>query len=449
MLTDPDLTAPHLVEPRGLYAGRALAVVRPGSTREVAAVMAVCHAAGVPVVPQGGNTGLVGGQVPFEHGREIVLSLLRLDRVRSLDAPSNAMTVEAGVTLRRAQDEAERADRLFPLSLASEGTCTIGGTLATNAGGTAVLAYGNARDLVLGLEVVLADGRVLDDLKTLRKDNSGYALSQLFVGQEGTLGIVTAASLKLFPRPRARETAVVGVPDPAAALALLTLARDAATVTTFELIPRVGVDFVLAHTPARDPLPTPHPWYVLIEIVSAETRDLSAVLQGVLEEGAARAIVTDAALAASLAQRQAFWRIREDLSGVQGREGGSIKHDISVPVGSIPAFMAEAEAAVRARMPDVRIVSFGHVGDGNLHYNLSQPVGADREAFLARWREMNEVVHAVVARHHGSIAAEHGVGRLKRDLLPGVKDPVALDVMRTLKTALDPRRILNPGKVLD
>ena len=448
VLTDPDLTGAHLVEPRGLYRGAALAVIRPGSTAEVAAILAVCHATASPVVAQGGNTGLVGGQVPFEHGREIVLSLRRLDRVREVDATSNVITVEAGVTLARVQAEAEGVDRLFPLSLASEGSATIGGTLATNAGGTAVLAYGNARDLALGLEVVLADGRVLSGLSKLRKDNTGYDLKHLFMGQEGTLGIITAASLKLFPKPKARQTAFIGVASPAAALALLTLARDHATVATFELVPRIGVDFVLAHTASRDPLATPHPWYVLLETVSAEPTGLANATDAFLEEGLERGLVTDAVVAASLDQRDAFWRIREDLSAVQGREGGSIKHDVAVPVGSIPAFMEEAEAAVRARMPDVRIVAFGHLGDGNLHYNLSQPVGADKDAFLARWGEMNAIVHAVVARYAGSIAAEHGVGRLKRGLLPGIKDPVALEVMRTLKAALDPLGILNPGKVI-
>ena len=448
VVVDADVMAPHLVEPRGLYAGAAVAVVRPGTTAEVAAVLALCHRTRTPVVPQGGNTGLVGGQVPFEHGREIVLSLARLDRIRDVDATSNVMVAEAGVTLARVQEEADRVDRLFPLSLASEGTCTIGGNLATNAGGTAVLAYGNARDLVLGLEVVMADGRVMAGLGKLRKDNTGYDLKHLIMGSEGTLGIITAASLKLFPKPRARETAYVGVADPRQALALLKLAQANATVTTFEMIPRIGVDFVTTHSPNRDPLQGRHAWVVLLEIVSAEDRDLAATLQAILEQALEQEIVEDAVIAASLDQRDAFWRIRETLPLVQGHEGGSIKHDVSVPVASIPAFISEADAAVRAGMPDVRIVAFGHVGDGNLHYNLTQPKGADKQAFLARWAEMNAIVHAVVARHHGSVAAEHGVGRLKRDLLGQVKDAVALDAMRAIKHALDPLGILNPGKVL-
>jgi FAD/FMN-containing dehydrogenase len=449
VLVDADRIAGHLVEPRKLFQGATLAVVRPGSTAEVAAVLRACHAAGTPVVTQGGNTGLVGGQVPFEHGREIVLSLARLDRVREVDPTSNVMVAEAGVTLARVQAEAEAAGRLFPLSLASEGSCTIGGNLATNAGGTAVLHYGNARDLVLGLEVVLADGRVMAGLGKLRKDNTGYDLKHLFIGSEGTLGVITAASLKLFPVPRARATAFVGLDSPAHALDLLTLAQARATVTTFELMPRIGLDFVVAHSSCRDPLGMPHAWYVLIEIVSAEAEALDETMEALLSDAAERGILADAAIAASLDQRDDFWRLRETLPLVQAKEGGSIKHDVSVPVASVPAFMVEAEAAVKGRMPDVRICAFGHLGDGNLHYNLTQPKGADPEAFLGRWAEMNAVVHDVVLRYEGSVAAEHGVGRLKAGTLRSVKDPVAYALMRTLKAALDPTGLLNPGKVLD
>ena len=447
VIAAPEDMAAYLLEPRRKFAGAALAVIRPGSAADVAAVLRFCNEHALAVVPQGGNTGLVGGQVPHPHGREIVLSLTRLDRVRETDALSNTMTVEAGVTLARAQAEADRVGRLFPLSLASEGSCTIGGNLATNAGGTAVLAYGNARDLVLGLEVVLADGRVFGGLNKLRKDNTGYDLKNLFVGSEGTLGVITAAVLKLMPRPRSIATAIAGVADPTAALALLGVAQDRGPVTSFELIPRIGIDLVLRHAGGRDPLAARHPWYVLIELSSpAAGADQSLV--DLLEDGASAGLIADAVVATSEDQRLAFWALRESLSEVQGREGGSIKHDISVPLAAVPAFMAEAEAAVTARLPGVRVVAFGHLGDGNLHYNLSQPVGADKAAFLSRWEEMNGIVHGLVVRHDGSISAEHGIGQLKRDLLPGVKDPVALDLMRQIKRTLDPMGILNPDKVL-
>lgn len=448
LLTEAVDTSAYLVEPRQKFTGATRAVVRPGGTDEVSGVLALCQAHGVGVVAQGGNTGLVGGQIPHPHGREILLSLTRLDRIRETDPLSNSMTVEAGVTLARAQAEAERVDRLFPLSLASEGSATIGGNLATNAGGTAVLAYGNARDLVLGLEVVLADGRVLRNLNKLRKDNTGYDLRHLFIGSEGTLGVITAAVLKLLPRPRSRSTAFVGVSSPDAALQLLGLSQGQGHVTSFELLPRLGLELVLSHAGGRDPLDTPHPWYVLVEFSSGTLDGAEAVLLPVLEQGFATGLIDDAAVAASGHQRTAFWSLRENLSEVQGREGGSIKHDISVPLAEIPSFMAEAEAAVTAAMPGVRIVAFGHLGDGNLHYNLSQPVDADKAAFLARWEEMNAIVHAIVVAHGGSISAEHGIGQLKRDLLPTVKDPVALDVMHMLKRAFDPAGILNPGKVL-
>ncbi len=451
VVTDPDLIAGHLVEPRGLYQGRALALVRPDSTAQTARVAAFCNDRRVPVVPQGGNTGLVGGQIPDSSGGEIVLSLRRMDRVREVDADANAMIVEAGVTLANAQAAAQRADRLFPLSLASEGTCTIGGNLSTNAGGVAVIAYGNARDLVLGVEVVLADGRVINGLTKLRKDNTGYDLKNLFIGAEGTLGIITAAALKLFPNPRSLATAFVGLADPAQALRLLEIARQfaGAGVTSFELIPRIGIDFVLAHAAgARDPLGARHRWYVLIEISSQLTTGVDETMEAVLQAALERGVIEDASIAASQQQRLAFWLLRDSLSEVQGKEGGSIKHDVSVPVSAAPAFLARASEAVEAFIPGARVVPFGHLGDGNIHFNVSQPIGADRTAFLAQWEAMNEVVHGVVAQFNGSISAEHGVGQLKRTLLRKTKDPVALEVMRALKATLDPRGILNPGKVL-
>ncbi|HXW19266.1 MAG TPA: FAD-binding oxidoreductase [Roseiarcus sp.] len=451
VVVDPEMLASHLIEPRGLYQGRALALVRPGSTAEIAGVLAFCNKARIPVVPQGGNTGLVGGQTPDESGDQIILSLKRMNRVREVDADGNAMIVEAGVTLSAAQAAAEAADRLFPLSLASEGTCTIGGNLSTNAGGVGVMAYGSMRDLALGLEVALANGEVFSALGKLRKDNTGYDLKDLFIGAEGTLGVISAASLKLFPRPAAMATAFVGLADPKAAVRLLTLAhrRFGAGVTSLELLPRIGLEFVLRHVSgARDPLASPHAWYVLIEISSQLATGvedaLSEVLQGAIEQG----VVEDAAIAATLQQRKAFWRLREELSDVQGAEGGSIKHDVSVPVGASPDFIAEAGRAVLDHLADARIVAFGHLGDGNIHFNVSQPVGADKQAFLARWQEVNEIVHAVVAKHKGSISAEHGIGRLKRGLLEKTKDPVALALMRAIKSTLDPNGILNPGAVL-
>jgi FAD/FMN-containing dehydrogenase len=439
-----------LHEPRDLFTGEAACIVKPGSTAEVAAIARLCHETSTPLVPQGGNTGLVGGQTPASR-ESIVLWLGRLQAVREIDLSSNTMIIEAGATLARAQDEASQAGRLFPLSLASEGSCTIGGNLATNAGGTAVIAYGNARDLVNGLEVVLADGRILSNLSKLRKDNTGYDLKNLFIGSEGTLGIITAAVLKLFPKPRAIETALIGLASPAKAVALLGLALEHAggEVTTFELIPRIGLDFVFAHAPdARDPLQTKHKWYVLLELSSQNHDGLGERLLSLLSAASDQGIVEDAAIAASEGQRAAFWRLRELLPEVQKREGGSIKHDISVPIAEVPVFLDEVERALSAAMPGARMVRFGHLGDGNIHCNVSQPLGADKAAFLARWDEINAIVHGVVAKHHGSISAEHGIGQLKRTLLPQVKDKVAMEVMRALKHTLDPNNILNPGKVL-
>jgi D-lactate dehydrogenase (cytochrome) len=448
-ISDPQAQEAYVVELRGLYRGRTPLVLRPGSVAEVAAILRLANDTRTPIVPQGGNTGLVGGQVP--HDGEIVLSLTRLDRIREVDPTSNTMTCEAGVVLAKAQERAADADRLFPLSLGAEGSCTIGGNLSTNAGGTAVLAYGNSRELALGLEVVLADGRIWNGLGKLKKDNTGYDLKNLFVGAEGTLGVITAAVLKLFPRPRAVETAFVGVPSPHAALALLGLASERAggMITSFELLPRIGIEFAVRHGPGcRDPLGAPHPWYVMIELSSQASEGLRGMLEDLLGAGVERDLVSDATIAASLDQAKAFWHLRAMLSDVQKSEGGSIKHDVSVPVAAVPDFIAEASAAVEAMVENCRPVPFGHLGDGNIHFNVSQPVGTDKAAFLARWDEMNTLVHGIVAKYHGSISAEHGIGRLKRHLLPGVKDPVALDLMRSLKRILDPNGILNPGKVL-
>ena len=405
------------------------------------------------VVPQGGNTGLVGGQIPGQEDRqgEVLLSLSRMNQLRESDKASMTMTVEAGMTLADVQAHADAAGALFPLSLASEGSCTIGGNLATNAGGTAVLAYGNARDLVTGLEVVLADGRVLSNLSKLKKDNTGYDLKHLFMGSEGTLGIITAAVVKLYPRPRSVQTAFVGMQSPANALALLNLAqaRAGTDVKTFELMARFGLEIVLKHASGvRDPLAGKHDWYVLLELGSQMESGLEDTMMALLEEAAEAGIIEDATLAASLDQRRGFWKLREDMSDMQKHEGGSIKHDVSVPVALVPQFLEDMYPAVEKFMPGARPCPFGHLGDGNIHCNITQPVGMDKQAFLDVWYGMNEVVHAIVTRLQGSISAEHGIGTLKRDLLPEVKNPVAMDVMRTLKQALDPEGILNPGKVL-
>ncbi len=451
VITDADAMVPYLKEWRDLFRGKAQAIVRPGSTEEVVALVKLAAATGTALVPQGGNTGLVGGQIPVAEGREIILSLQRMDKIRAVDPDSDTMTVEAGLTLQKAQGAAEAAGRLFPLSLASEGSCTIGGNLSTNAGGTAVLAYGNARELCMGLEVVLADGRVWNGLRQLRKDNTGYDLKNLFIGAEGTLGIITAAVLKLFPLPAARATAFLAVPSPDEALALLNAAKAGAggTLTTFEILSRTGLDFVLRHASgARDPLSEPSPWYVLMEVCAQSASGLDEAVETFLSEALEKGLVTDAALAGSLNQRNDFWKLREMLSEVQTYEGGSIKHDVSVPLHAVPAFISRASEAVVAMVPGCRPVPFGHMGDGNIHFNVSQPVGADKQAFIGRWSEVNQAVHAIVSEMHGSISAEHGIGRLKRDLLPGVKDPVELALMKTLKATLDPQGILNPGAVV-
>jgi len=448
-ITDASAQEPYLTEQRGLYRGYTPLVLRPGSAEEVAAVLKLANETRTAIVPQGGNTGLVGGQTP--HNGEVVLSLARMDSIREIDPASNTMTCDAGVVLAKAQAAAAEADRLFPLSLGAEGSCTIGGNLSTNAGGTGALAYGVARDLVLGLEVVLADGRILHGLNKLKKDNTGYDLRHLFIGAEGTLGIITGAVLKLFPRPRAVETAFIGLPSPEAALDLLSLVQTCTGggATSFELMARAGIDMAIRHgTAMRDPLQGRHAWYVLLQLSSQNAQGLRAVMESVLAEAVEQGLIEDATIADSLEQARAFWRIREFLPDAQKPEGGSIKHDVSVPVAKVPQFLHEADAACERLIPGIRPVPFGHMGDGNIHYNISQPVGADKNGFLSRWYEVNAVVHEVVKKLGGSISAEHGIGVIKRDLLPEVKDPVALDLMRTVKRTLDPNGILNPGKVV-
>ncbi|MBR0758624.1 FAD-binding oxidoreductase [Bradyrhizobium jicamae] len=447
-VTDAADIAPYVTEERDLFKGRSPLVLRPGSTAEVSAICKLASEHRIALVPQGGNTGLVGGQTP--HNGEVVVSMRRMDKIREVDVESNTMTCEAGVVLQIAQARAAEADRLFPLSLGAEGSCTIGGNLSTNAGGTAALAYGVAREMALGLEVVLPDGRVLNALSKLKKDNTGYDLRNLFIGAEGTLGFITAATLKLFPKPRAIGTAYVGLQSPTAALKLLSIARNeaAGSLTSFELLADIAVDFSIRHgIDIRDPLTSKYPWYVLMELSSSRD-DINDTLEAILAQGMEDGIVDDAVIAANLTQRQAFWKLRDEMSAAQKPEGGSIKHDISVPVAAVPAFIAEANAAVVKLIPGSRPVPFGHLGDGNIHYNVSQPVGGNSAEFLARWHDVNAVVFEIVLRMGGSISAEHGIGVLKRAELPDVKDKVAIELMRGIKAMLDPLGIMNPGKVL-
>ncbi len=452
LLTDPTDTVPYVEDWRRLYHGRTAAVVRPANTKETASVIAACAAAGACIVPQGGNTSMVGGAAPSDDGTEIILSLTRLNRVRDIDAADLTMTVEAGVTLKAAQNAATEANCLLPLSISSEGSAQIGGVLSTNAGGNNTVRYGNARDLVLGLEVVLADGTVWNGLRRLRKDNTGYCLRQLFVGAEGTLGVITAAVLKLAPHPRDVAVALCALPSPEAALALFTRlqAHDAGSLVAFEYMSGLGMSFVLTHIQgAALPLSAPAAHYALIELATPrENAGLRAGLEQVLEQALAGEIVIDAAIAESEAQRAAIWRLREEHSEAQKREGASIKNDVSVPVSKVPAFIREATAACERLMPGVRVVPFGHLGDGNIHFNLEQPEDADPAWFLAQDHAMMDAVNEVVRKYGGSFSAEHGVGRLKPYMMPDWRGGAELDVMRKIKAALDPGELLNPGKVL-
>jgi len=440
VLTAPADMAPYTRDWRKQYGAQAEAVLRPSSTREVAALVGLCARERIAVVPQGGNTGLSGGSVPTGAGREIVLSLSRMNGIREVDALNDTLTAEAGCVLAEVQQAAERAGRLFALSLAAEGSCQIGGTLSTNAGGVNVLRYGNAREQVLGLEVVLPDGRVWDGLRGLRKDNTGYDLKQLFIGAEGTLGVITAAVLKLHPRPAAQATAWIGVGDPAAAVSLLARLHAALgeRISAFELVSRPCLDAVLAHdAAARDPLPRPHPWYVLAEF--ADSGDQSALAAQVTRALGDAAEVADAVLAASLAQARALWKLRETIPEAQF---ANVKHDVSVPVSKVPVLIARTGQALQAAFPGAALYAFGHIGDGNLHYNVGDA------ALLERRDEVNAVVFEAVAALGGSISAEHGLGQLKREAIRRHKDPIELELMRALKRTLDPHGLMNPGKVL-
>jgi|YNPMSStandDraft_1061717.scaffolds.fasta_scaffold00202_26 FAD/FMN-containing dehydrogenase len=452
MITDPAEMRGYVTEWRGLWTGRSPAILRPASTAECAEAVRLCAEAGVRMVPQAGNTSLVGASVPHEAGDEVVISVGRMNRILDLDPADMTMTVEAGAVLASVQKAAEEAGCLFPLSLGSEGTAQIGGLLGTNAGGNATLRYGNARDLVLGLEVVLPDGRVLDMLRRLRKDNTGYCLRHLFIGAEGTLGIITRAVLKLFPRPNDIQLAFAAVPSVEAALALLNRFQrhDGASLSAFEYMGRFGLELVFRHIPgAADPFGARHEHYCLVELSSPRPdaglrHGLEAVLEGAYADG----LVLDATIAESEAQRASLWRLREEHSEAQKREGASIKNDVSVPVSRVPDLIAQASAACRALIPGVRVCAFGHVGDGNIHFNLSAPEGADGAAFLARWDEVAEAVNGVVRALGGSFSAEHGVGRLKTRTLAAWRAGPELDLMRAIKRTIDPGNLMNPGKVV-
>jgi FAD/FMN-containing dehydrogenase len=451
VLTGPEDIAPFLVDWRDRYHGAAQAVVQPNSTQEVAATVAHCAAAGVPIVPQGGNTGMCGGATPDDTGGAIVLSLVRMNRVRAIDQANATMTVEAGTPLATVRQAATEAGMDFPLSLASEGSCTIGGNLSTNAGGTAVLRFGNARELALGLEVVLADGTIWDGLNGLRKNNTGYDLKHLFIGAEGTLGIITAAVVKLFPAPRTRVTALAAVAAVEGAVELLSRLKAALgdRLTGFELMSQFSLVLSRRHAPTLpDPLPG-HAWYTLVQ---ADDTTVDAPLREGVESALAAAVADgvalDAVVAQSDTQASRLWALRENISEAQRREGPNIKHDISLPISGIPTFVGDCGAALAAAFPGARLVVFGHLGDGNLHYNLSAPEGEAATGFMANGEAANRVVHDLVARARGSFSAEHGVGQLKRAELRRYKSPVEVALMRSVKTALDPRNLMNPGKVL-
>ncbi|MFY9327434.1 MAG: FAD-binding oxidoreductase [Georgfuchsia sp.] len=441
----PDM-AGYVNDWRGRYQGNALCVVRPGTTEELAQVVRLCHEARVAMVPQGGNTGLCGGATPL--GGEVLISLARLNRIREVDVDNNTITVEAGCTLYAVQQAAQAAARLFPLSIASEGSATIGGCLSTNAGGVQVLRYGNTRDLSLGIEVVLPNGRVWNGLRGLRKDNTGYDIKHLFIGAEGTLGLITAAVLKLFPQPRSRATAWVAVESPAAAVSLFSQLRSDCgdRITAFELVDSAALELVMRHIPgSRQPLTTTADWQVLLELSEFSAGNPDAELENSLAKATG---IIDAILAKSESQRRALWRLRESISEAQKVEGFSVKHDIAVPVSRIAEFVAAANAAIETHFPGARIVCFGHVGDGNLHYNLSMPSDTLNTGLIAHSQEANRIVHDIVHGLGGSISAEHGLGQLKRDEIRLYKSSIEMELMQSIKHTLDPCRLMNPGKVL-
>ena len=451
-IREPSEIEPYVIDQRKAYEGRTPMVVLPKSVEELSKIVAICSETQTPIVPQGGNTGLCGGATPSADGNQILISLTRLNKIREVDPLNYTLTVEAGVVLADIQKEAENCDRLFPLSLGAEGTARIGGNLSTNAGGTGVLRYGNARDLVLGIEVVLPNGKILDCLTGLRKDNTGYDLKNLFIGSEGTLGIITAAVLKLFPKPRDIQTAFVAVRDVNAAINILSRARAASDdrVTAFEWMMRSGLELVFKHIPgARDPLSQPWSQYLLIELTSGHMNGgLRETIESILSEAMDRGEVLDATIAESQNQAGNFWKLRETIPEAQALEGAGVKHDISVPVSLLPKFLKKTDKAILRAFKDIQICAFGHLGDGNIHYNLNQPPNTEGKLFLAKRKKLNKIVHDIAFNLGGSISAEHGIGQLKRDELPCYKSAEAVDLMHSIKSTLDPNQIMNPGKIL-
>jgi len=455
-LKSPSDQTPYLTEWRDRYTGKTPLVLKPSSVNEVSEILKLATQTRTAIVPQGGNTGLVGGQIPNPNGHEIIVSTSRMQAIRSINPAEFTITVDAGVPLAEIQNAADEAGRLFPLSLASEGTCQIGGNLATNAGGVGVLAYGSARNLTLGLEAVLPDGSIWNGLRKLKKDNTGYDIKDLLIGSEGTLGIITGAVLKLSPRPEHKITAMVGLPDLNSALKFFEKARTDldASLTAFEIISRPGLEFVTSHMPdCRDPFTAPHPWYVLLECSGSGDleiieRPLNSLLEKCLTGNGGKPVISDALIAQSDTQSLALWALREQMSAAQKPEGGSIKHDISVPIADIPAFIEKANILVEKIVPGARPVPFGHFGDGNIHYNISQPRDMAKEEFLAKWAMISDAVHALVIEFNGSISAEHGIGQMKRNLMSRTKSPEELAIMRAIKNAFDPLGIMNPGKLI-
>ncbi|MDG2267959.1 MAG: FAD-binding oxidoreductase [Alphaproteobacteria bacterium] len=450
-IEDKEIIEPYLVEERGLFIGKSSLLLKPQNTEEVSKILKLCNEHNIKVVPQGGRTGLCGGTIPSENGKEIMLSLERMNNIKELNEENFTITVEAGCILNNIQNIADEKNFLFPLSLASEGSCTIGGNISTNAGGINVLRYGMARDLVLGIEVVLANGEIWNNLISLRKDNRGYDLKQLFIGSEGTLGIITSAVLKLFPAPRNIETALFAIPNPDAAIELLGLARSASAdlLNAYELVSRVGMEMVIKNIPgAKEPLKEKYKWYILIEFSSSSKNNLRQQIEDLFELALNKNIVLDGVIAESTQQRKELWTLRDGLNEAQKPEGGSIKHDISVPINNVSKFIYSASKCVEEFIPNSRVVAFGHIGDGNIHFNISQPLKQDKKEFLNKWTDVNKLVFDIVKNLDGSFSAEHGIGKLKREELQNYNPTIEINLMKSIKSSFDPNNILNPGKVL-